>query len=117
MAARKAPTSGEQRRALANVPSVSITATASSPTMKPTLAIAPSLSAVISVIDPACTKNPAATSLTGNSGGLARASVGSQQRERGDYQSDMRHFYASVPMVAWHCTATGEETAQATPRT
>ena len=63
----------EQRRPSRTLPPVSITATASSPMTKPTLAIAPSFSRVISAVVPMCTKIPGATSLTGNSLLLRRA--------------------------------------------
>jgi hypothetical protein len=57
---------GESRRSPSRtLPPESITATALS-TMKPTLAIAPSLSRVISAVSPLCTNIPGATSLTGN---------------------------------------------------
>jgi hypothetical protein len=47
------------------LPPVSITATASLPTMNPTLAVAPSLAAVMSARAPMCTKTPRVTSVTG----------------------------------------------------
>jgi hypothetical protein len=57
------------------LPPVSITATASSPTMKPTLAIAPSFSRVICAVLPLCTSTPSATELTGSSCCCAREAV------------------------------------------
>src|ERR1700747_3271284 len=59
-------TAASSSRPSRTLPPVSMTATALSPTMKPTLAMAPSFSRVISATAPICTKTPVAISLTGN---------------------------------------------------
>ena len=84
---------GQQRLPSRKLPPVSITATASSPTMKPTLAMSPSFSRVISAMVPECKKIPGATSLTGNSAVPARASVMSPSRDKAAITRAMRDTF------------------------
>src|SRR5262245_18814720 len=61
------------RRPSATLPPVSITATASSPTMKPTLAMAPALAEAITAPAPWWMNTPAAISVTGSGSGAGCA--------------------------------------------
>ncbi|MFZ5714595.1 MAG: hypothetical protein ACOY3N_17390 [Bradyrhizobium sp.] len=72
---------------------MSITATASSPTMKPTLAMSPSFSRLIRAMIPECTKIPGATSLTGNSAAPARAIVAVPSRNKAAIIEAMRDTF------------------------
>src|SRR3954467_7451070 len=73
--------------------------------MKPTLAVSPSFSRVISAMVPECTKIPGATSLTGNSAAAAHASVVFTNRDKAAITRAMRNTFPPQfeGLRALHC--------------